>query len=74
MRHITSSLFGPKRGEVVGGGRKLYNMELHKLYFSRSIFRMTKSRRMKRAEHIARVRENRNVYMFLVGKAEGKNQ
>jgi hypothetical protein len=40
-------IFGSKRDEVSGGWRKLHDEELHNLYFSPSIFRMIKSRRMK---------------------------
>jgi hypothetical protein len=48
-------IFGPKRDEVIGGWRKLYNEELHNLYPSRSIIRMSKSRRMRWAWHVARM-------------------
>jgi hypothetical protein len=33
---------------------------------------MMKSRRMRRAGHVARTREKRNAYRILVGKPEGK--
>jgi hypothetical protein len=46
-------IFAPKRDEVMGGWRKLYNEELHNLYSSPSIIRMTKSRRMRWAGHAA---------------------
>jgi hypothetical protein len=65
-------IFGPKRDGVTGGWRKLYNEELHNLYSSQSIIRIIKSRRMRWAEHVARVGEKRNVYRLLVGKPEGK--
>jgi hypothetical protein len=35
-------IFGPKRDEETGGWRKLHNEELHNLYSSTSIIRMTK--------------------------------
>ncbi|PNF23733.1 hypothetical protein B7P43_G18405, partial [Cryptotermes secundus] len=63
---------GPKRGEVTGGWRKLHNEELHNLYSSPSIIIMIKSRRMRWAEHVARMGETRNAYRLLVGKPEGK--
>jgi hypothetical protein len=44
--------FGPERDEVMEGWRKFHNEELHDLYFSR----MTKSRRMRWAEHVARMK------------------
>jgi hypothetical protein len=57
---------------VTGGWRKLHNEELHNLYSSPSIIRIIKSRRMRRAGHVARMGEKRNVYSLLVGKPEGK--
>jgi hypothetical protein len=43
---VLRKIFGPKRDEVIGGWRKLYNDELHNLYCSPSIIRIIKSRRM----------------------------
>jgi hypothetical protein len=40
-------LSGPKREEVAGGCRRLYNEELHNMYASPNIIRVFKSRRMK---------------------------
>jgi hypothetical protein len=51
-------IFGPRRGEVTGGWRKLHNEELHKLYSSSSIIRKIKSRRMRWAGSVARMRRN----------------
>jgi hypothetical protein len=42
------------------------------LYFSPSIIRIIKSRRMRWAGYMARMGEKRNVCMLLVGKPEGK--
>jgi len=39
----------------VGGWRRLHNEELHNLYYSASIIRVIKPRRMRRAEHVAHV-------------------
>jgi hypothetical protein len=61
-----------KRDEVTGGWRKLHNEELHNLHFSPAIIRMTKSRRMRWAEHVARMGEKKNAYRVLVGKPEVK--
>jgi hypothetical protein len=36
------------------------------------IIRMIKSRRMRRAGHVAQMGEKRNAYRILVGKPEGK--
>jgi len=64
--------FGPKRDEVTGEWRKLHNDKLNDLYFSPSIVRVIKSRRMGWAGHVARMRARRGVYRDLVGKPEGK--
>jgi len=45
-------IFGPKRDEVTGEWRKLYNEELNDLYSSPNIFRGIKSRRMRWAGHV----------------------
>jgi hypothetical protein len=43
---VLRRIFGPKRGEVTGGWRKLHNEELHRLY-SRNIIRLIKTCKMK---------------------------
>jgi hypothetical protein len=48
-------IFGQKRNEVIGGLKNLHNEEFHNLYFSPSIIRMIKSRRMRWAGHVARM-------------------
>jgi hypothetical protein len=40
-------IFGPKKDDVTGDGRKMYNEELHNWYSSPYIIRMMKSRRMR---------------------------
>jgi hypothetical protein len=69
---VLRRIFGPKRDEVTGEWRKLYNEELHNLYSSTDIIRQVKSRRMRWAGHLARMGEERKVYKVLVGKPEGK--
>jgi hypothetical protein len=44
---VLRRIFGPKRDEVTGEWRKLRNEELHDLYSSPSIIRITKSQRMR---------------------------
>jgi len=63
---------GPKRDEVTGEWRKLNNEELRDLYTLPNIVRVVKSRRMRWAGHVARMREGRGVCRVLVGKLEGK--
>jgi len=50
-------LCGPKRDEVTVEWRKLHNEELNDLHFSPNIVRLIKSRRMRWAEHVARMGE-----------------
>ena len=65
-------VFGPKRDEVTGEWRKLHNEELNDLYASPTIIRVIKSRRIRWAEHVARMGEKRGVYRVLMGKPERK--
>jgi hypothetical protein len=43
-KRVLRKIFGRKRDELTGCWRKLHNEELHSLYSSPSIIRMTKSR------------------------------
>jgi len=72
VNRVLRRVFGPKRDEVTGEWRKLYNEELSDLYPSPRIVRVIKSRRMRWAGHVARIGEKRGVYRVLVGKPEGK--
>jgi hypothetical protein len=65
-------LFGPKRDEVTGEWRKLHNEELNDLYVLPNIVWVVKSRRMRWVGHVARMGEDRGVYMVLVEKPEKK--
>jgi hypothetical protein len=62
---VLRRLFGPKRNEVTGEWRKLHKEELHDLYSSPSIIRITKSRWMRWEGHVARMgrRETRIDYL-----------
>jgi hypothetical protein len=66
---VLRKIFGPKR-EDDGSWRKLHKDELHSLYSSPNIVRVIKSRRMRWAGHVARIREGRGVYRILVGSPE----
>ena len=52
---ILRRIFGPGRDEVTGEWGRLHNEELNDLYSSPNIVRVTKSRRMRWAGHVARV-------------------
>jgi hypothetical protein len=51
-------IFGPKREED-GWWRKLHNDEIHSLFSSQNIVRAIKSRSMRWAGHVARMREGK---------------
>ena len=55
-----------------GEGRKLYNHELHSMYRSPNIVTVIKSRRLRWAEHVARMEEGRSAFKILIGSRTGK--
>jgi hypothetical protein len=57
---------------VTGEWSQLHNEELNELYSLPNIVRVVKSRRMRWAEQVARMGEERGVHRVLVGKPEGK--
>ena len=69
---VLRRIIGSRRDEVTGEWIKLHSEELRDMYSSPIIFRVIKSRRMRCAGHVARMRERRGVYKILVGKPEGK--
>jgi len=69
---VLRTIFGPRRDEVTGEWRRLYNEELNELYSSHNIVRVIKSRRMRWAGHVARMGEERRVYRILLEKPEGR--
>jgi len=56
--------------QVTGDWRKLKNEELNNFYSLPDIARVIKSRRMRWAAYVTRIRERRVVYRVLVGKPE----
>ena len=52
---VLRRIFGDKRNELTGEWRKLHNEELNDLYTLPNIVRVTKSRRMRWAGHVARM-------------------
>jgi hypothetical protein len=63
---VLRRVFEPKRDEVTGERRKLHNEELSDLYSLPNIVRVVKSRRMKWAGHVARMREGGVLHRVLV--------
>jgi len=62
---VLRRIFGPKRDEVTGEWRKLHNEELNDLYSSPSTVRVIKSRRMRWAGRVARMKERRSVCLVV---------
>jgi hypothetical protein len=67
---VLRRIFGPNRDEVTGKCRKMHSDEVHNLYSTTDIIRQVKSRRMRWAGHVARMREEIKVYKVLVGRLE----
>jgi hypothetical protein len=70
---VSRRIFGPKRDEVTGEWRKLYE-ELNGLYSSSNVVRFIKSRRLRWAGHVACMGKGRGVYRVLVGKLREGDQ
>ena len=69
---VLRKIFGPKRDNQTGEWRRLHNRELHNLYGKPDIIRIVKSRRLRLAEHVTRMGNERGAWKLLVGKPEGK--
>jgi hypothetical protein len=70
---VLRKIFGPKRDEATVDWRRLHNEELNDLYSSPNI-RVIRSRKMRRAGHVARMGDRRGAYSILVRKPEGMRQ
>jgi len=71
-KRVLRTVFGPKREEVIGEWRKLYNKELNDLYFSPNTVWVIKLRRMGWVGHVVRMGDRRGAYRVSVAKPEGK--
>jgi hypothetical protein len=69
---VLREIFGPKREED-GSWRKLHNDEIHRLYSSLNIVRVIKSRRMRRARHVARMGRGEVLTGFWLGSSEARD-
>ena len=57
---------------MISEWRRLHNEELYNLYRSHNVVRLIKSRRLRWAGHVARMKEGRSAFKILTGKATGK--
>ena len=64
-------IFGRKRDEN-GEWRRLNDQELCNSYRSPNIFRVIKSRRVRWADHLARMEEGRSAFKILIGETTVK--
>ena len=64
--------FGPIKDEATKEWRRLHKEELYALYSSPNSIRVSKSRMLRQAGHVARMGERRGAYRALMGKPEGK--
>jgi hypothetical protein len=67
---VLRRILGPRYEKVAEGWRRLHNEEFRKLYASPNIIRVSKSRRMRGAQHVACIEEMRSAYNILDGKPE----
>ena len=65
---------GPRKDEVTGDWRKVHNEELNDTNCLSYIIRLKKSRRMRWAEHVARVGQRGGVYSVLWGFLRERDQ
>jgi hypothetical protein len=68
---VLRRIFGLKKEKVIGGWRKLHNVEVNKLYFLPDIITMMESRRMRWARYVVRW-EKREMHTPFGGKARKK--
>ena len=64
--------FNKLKRDENGEWRRLHNEELHSLYRSPNIVRVTKSRRLRWVGHVAIMEEGRSAFEILTGKPTGK--
>ena len=67
--YIYNTLFEPK---MDGEWGRLHNAELQSLYHSPNIIRVTNSRRLSWAGHVASMEESRSAFKILARKPTGK--
>ena len=69
---VPRKMFMSMTYEVTGESRRLHNEELYNLYSSPNIIRLIKSRIIKWAGHVARIRNRRGAYRIFLEKPDGR--
>jgi hypothetical protein len=67
---VARRIYGPNRDEVTEKWRRLHKQELNDLYSSTNTIRVIESLRIRWAEHVTRMGENRCANTALAGKPE----
>jgi hypothetical protein len=62
---VLKRIFRPRRDEIIGGWKTLYNEELHYMYYLPNIIIMMRSRRMSWAGRVAHMGRKRDAYRVL---------
>jgi hypothetical protein len=68
---VLRRIFGPKRDEVTREWRRLHDKELTAMYSSPNIIRVMKSRRLRLAGRVARMRERRIILRWIFERLDG---
>ena len=71
---MVRNIIGAKRDEITEEWRKLHSAELYAFYSLFNVIRNHKPRRLRWAEHVARMEQSRHAYRILAGKPEGKRR
>ena len=69
---VLRRIFGPKGDEVLGEWRTLRIEQLNDFYTSQNVIGVIESRRMRWADHVARMGNRRHAYWVLVGNPDGQ--
>jgi hypothetical protein len=72
LNRVLRGIFGPWMEEMAGGWRKLHSENFYSFNTSSYIIRMIELRRMRWAEHVARMRFEISAFVVLLKRLEGR--